>query len=233
MCSFLVTANCSHAGDAWWRRANAQGRRCSVVVPEHSAGYCVCPGREAERLSPVGCGHAPFTCKSVCRPKVAIVPVLPGAVPAEIRVLAERHLHHFNATRILAEKATLRAHGRTLQLFAAAGDGILSRIADEFSDPSRYRTDRINSGQGVVVDIGCNIGDFAISAWKQNSRLHILCIEPMPVTYAFLIWNLLANGVPRLSPRSFGVAGAVGGASCPFERRSPRMAGACLRLTQQ
>ena len=167
----------------------------------------MCPGRETERLSPVSCGHAPFTCKSVCKPKVAIEQVPPDVMPAEVK----RHLRRFNATGIPAEQATLRAHGRVLHLFAAAGDGILPRLANEFSDPTRYRTDRLSVGQGVVVDIGCNIGDFSISAWKQNPRLHILCLEPMPVTYAFLIWNLLANGVPHLAPNAFGVAGAAGG----------------------
>ena len=48
---------------------------------------------------------------------------------------------------------------------------------------------------------------------RQNPRLHILCVEPMPVTYVFLRWNLLANSVPRLTEEAFGrpAQGGVGG----------------------
>ena len=138
-----------------------------------------------------------------------------STVPTQVEELASRVL---GSTDVLprSEIALLSLHGKSIELHAARGDYMLPRLADEFRHPARYRMDSLGGrdaasarpadGEGVdvVVDVGCNLGDFSIAAWKQNPRLHILCLEPMPVTYVFLRWNLLANRVPLLSAQSFG-----------------------------
>jgi FkbM family methyltransferase len=62
-----------------------------------------------------------------------------------------------------------------------------------------------------MVDVGCNLGDATIAAWLANAALRVLCLEPMPITYLYLRWNLLANGVPSLTPEMFAAASTKGG----------------------
>ena len=91
---------------------------------------------------------------------------------------------------------------------------MLPHIASEFSNPRRYHIQRLtgSSTHGrIIVDVGCNLGDFSIAAWQHNPDLHILCLEPMPVTYLYLRWNLHANGVALLTPAKFGAPGQPGG----------------------
>ena len=64
---------------------------------------------------------------------------------------------------------------------------------------------------GTVVDVGANLGDFSIYIAKLRPRMQILAVEPSPTTFAYLLWNLLLNGVPILRPHEFGVAGGRGG----------------------
>jgi len=42
----------------------------------------------------------------------------------------------------------------------------------------------------VVIDVGANVGDTAISMYARNSRLNFLCVEPSQVFYRFLEMNL-------------------------------------------
>ena len=64
---------------------------------------------------------------------------------------------------------------------------------------------------GIVIDVGANLGDFSMYVAKLRPRMQILAVEPSPATFAYLLWNLLLNGVPILRPHEFGVAGARGG----------------------
>ena len=56
---------------------------------------------------------------------------------------------------------------------------------------------------GVVVDIGGNIGDTALLLHLLNPSARIASIEPVPETYFYMLWNLEANRVPLLSISSF------------------------------
>jgi len=146
------------------------------------------------------------------------------AMPAEIAKLARDLLCPSSsdcveayADVLRAEYAILSLHGQVLRMHATRGDYMLPRLAREFSGVQRYRLASLQgdgngaSAGAVVVDVGCNLGDFSIAAWRSNPSLHILCLEPMPATFLFLRWNLQANGVPLLTPSTFGMAGAKGG----------------------
>jgi FkbM family methyltransferase len=64
-------------------------------------------------------------------------------------------------------------------------------------------------GDGLIFDYGANIGIAAVAAYLINTVgreregcVRVLALEPVPESYLFLRWNLLANGVPLISNRS-------------------------------
>ena len=148
--------------------------------------------------------------------------------PALVRERATRLLRPGEAVADLlrAEMAVLNLHGHALRMHAARGDVMLPRLAQEFGagerrgyNLHRLRPRRPNSiaanasinastyagrspaattSSRVVVDIGCNLGDFTIAAWKTNPHLQILCLEPMsrqfdrrtpPLPLSFLVYS--------------------------------------------
>ena len=130
----------------------------------------------------------------------------------------------------------LALHGQQLVLHQHADDLTLPRLAREFGKHARYNLERLrlrlarprsSAGQTshIMVDIGCNLADVSIAAWLTNRALQILCLEPMPITFLYAQWNLVANGVRALTPSSFGRAAEdANGASLGF-RGWPVMGG--------
>lgn len=123
----------------------------------------------------------------------------------------------------------LQGRGSVRQVGFGSGNTTLSFISDQHDTSvgqiqrenararsrSGYRAaTRLGGGAdsgGVVVDVGANLGDFSMYVAKLRPRMQILAVEPSPATFAYLLWNLLLNGVPILQPREFGVAGGRGG----------------------
>jgi FkbM family methyltransferase len=60
---------------------------------------------------------------------------------------------------------------------------------------------RLTDGQ-VVVDVGANIGSFAVLVDSLNSGIRYtgLAVEPMPETFSLLERNLAHNGIDRFRP---------------------------------
>ena len=64
-CFWRQTSSCSSTG----KREPQMDRPCAAKISSDKSGFCECePG---SRVSPVGCGHAPLTCRSRC-PKSGI-----------------------------------------------------------------------------------------------------------------------------------------------------------------
>jgi FkbM family methyltransferase len=62
----------------------------------------------------------------------------------------------------------------------------------------------------TVIDVGANIGDSAIY-FAENGAIHILAIEPFPVTYNKLLENVRINGYENLiTPINAVVSGSKG-----------------------
>lgn len=148
--------------------------------------------------------------------------------PPQIRAVAADIFGAQAPTLLSAMNESLRFHANlhgveNITMFQHAADVMMPRLLREFDSArvgQRYRLERlagpwVGHGErgGVMVDVGCNLGDTTIAAWRLNPALRILCLEPMPITYLYLRWNLLANGVPALSPNAFSRAHAsrVGG----------------------
>ena len=225
MCRFRVTASCDASGRF------VKNAFCTSHIASNVSGYCDCSNPHQrrdkafveERIHPVGCGHAVFTCQSFCVTKGHVLAVeKAGDAPATVERIAARLLGPKAAATLFDSSvaANLTLHGRVLRMHAARGDVTLQRIERELVQPSRYRLSRLlshHSFSRVVVDVGCNLGDFAIAAWQQDPSLKVLCLEPMPVTYVYLRWNLEANGVPLLSAARFAAPGQASGGVLPLQ----------------
>ena len=61
-----------------------------------------------------------------------------------------------------------------------------------------YGLKRMSASRGIVIDIGANIGDFAISVAKLYPHIQIVALEPSPTTFLVLIQNLILNNVTIL-----------------------------------
>ena len=60
----------------------------------------------------------------------------------------------------------------------------------------------------LIVDVGGNIGDTALMACLRpgfsDSGIQVLSLEPVPLQYFYLRWNLWKNGVKILELDSWG-----------------------------
>jgi len=52
---------------------------------------------------------------------------------------------------------------------------------------------------GIMLDIGSNIGTQAIMAAKFHHRSQVIALEPLPMSYFYLRWNMHLNGVRALN----------------------------------
>lgn len=134
-------------------------------------------------------------------------------VPESIRRLALDLFGEIKAKDVLSKVATqtTRLNGNDITLHAFQGDDALVRLPSEFSN-NVYGVNALSTADGKdpVVDIGANLGTFSMAAFLKNPKLRILALEPMPITYFFLRWNLEANGIPVISKQEFFDKNAYG-----------------------
>ena len=71
-------------------------------------------------------------------------------------------------------------------------------------------------GDGLIFDYGANIGIAAVAAYlintvgmERDGCVRVLALEPVPESYLFLRWNLVANGVPLISNHSRSSCGVL------------------------
>jgi len=105
-------------------------------------------------------------------------------------------LHHFTLTKTLDLYATLFAKKRfekfnkLLYLLSLRGLGILnhetSRISGEFSFLNKYLFNK----EGIVIDVGANIGEYSKEALEVTPGIKVVAFEPHPKTFLRLEENL-------------------------------------------
>jgi len=83
-----------------------------------------------------------------------------------------------------------------------------------------YRLSRMKSVTpgDVIVDVGSNIGDFALSVVARFPGVRVLALEPSPLTHFYLCWNLWLNNVPVLSHSEFGQTHSEFGGVLPLNK---------------
>jgi FkbM family methyltransferase len=100
-----------------------------------------------------------------------------------------------------------RILGVEVVLSDVPGSHGLAAIVKEMQDDS-YRLAGIPFSPGdVVVDIGANVGAFAIAVAKRHPGVHVHAFEPLPDTFAQLQRNIAANGVSNVTAWNLAVTG--------------------------
>ena len=142
------------------------------------------------------------------RPTAAPTEVLNVGVELFGREMLQQILKHTDVTAHKDER-----YGGMVILHTPQGDRA------SWSGNELYKLQRINhTDSSVVVDIGGNIGDTAIQVYRHSPLLRSISIEPVAITYFYMLWNLHANSVPVLTRHGFahapgGVLPLFGGAS--------------------
>jgi FkbM family methyltransferase len=78
-----------------------------------------------------------------------------------------------------------------------------------FKDDYRLRSDPLTPG-GTVIDIGANIGMFAVFAATEMRAARVYAFEPFAESFALLTRNATANHLDAIVPVALGIAGDAG-----------------------
>ena len=102
--------------------------------------------------------------------------------------------------------------GAEVQFFGSAGE--IDNLVQEVVTDNGYRLDHGSfSRTGVALDLGANVGLFALWAAAKGAR-RVICYEPHPETFSLLIQNIASNGwrFPncQFETRQLAVAGEAG-----------------------
>lgn len=111
-----------------------------------------------------------------------------------------------------AVQATVFGIGVTLRMLE--GDNALERLPHEASG-DEYGLDDIlkkgppNHGMVNVIDMGSNLGVVPIALYHKYPTLaRVVAIEPIPLTYFLLRWNLYLNKVPVMNETEMAKTGS-------------------------
>lgn len=79
-------------------------------------------------------------------------------------------------------------------------------------EPEETRVmDLLSEGAAQILDIGANIGWYAVRFAKREANTQVHAFEPMPVSYAFLQRNISINGVAeRVHSYNYGLSDVSG-----------------------
>jgi FkbM family methyltransferase len=59
---------------------------------------------------------------------------------------------------------------------------------------------------GVVIDIGANLGSYVVSLAKRNAHLQFECFEPQRIVYYQLCANIFLNRLSNVHAHQFGIS---------------------------
>lgn len=127
-------------------------------------------------------------------------------------VALARRLSIPNATELMRNARTLKidANGTPVVLRVAGYDRspIIQRIERSgINFEETYQLQRLPPLAGAALDIGAHYGTTGIVLATLNPHLTVLAFEPAPVTFLFLCWNVMANGLRgRVIPHNLAFA---------------------------
>lgn len=76
-----------------------------------------------------------------------------------------------------------------------------------------YKFDQIElNANDVIVDIGANVGTVCCYLAKKYPFVKIIAIEPNPVTYCYLLRNLITNRIPKSTVKPINVGISINNA---------------------
>jgi FkbM family methyltransferase len=97
-----------------------------------------------------------------------------------------------------------------MSLVSAPEEPLINLIEEVFVDDCyRLAGLRLRPGE-VLVDIGANVGTFALAAAGAFPQAPIICLEPEPKAYAFLEQNVRRNRLPQVRTINTACGGSSG-----------------------
>jgi FkbM family methyltransferase len=110
------------------------------------------------------------------------------------------------------EGMKLKANGQDVIITAALANGNYEPFALRIF--RQLITDELQKKQRCVfVDIGANIGIFAITAARLDTRVQVIAFEPNVTSYGLLVENIALNQLNNVTPISAAVGDTAGTAS--------------------
>lgn len=123
-------------------------------------------------------------------------PWIPAPLEESGKVLFGWRDFHELCQRIVISNHTYA--GIRMQMATLSEDDTLARMRSESADP--YRLRRLSADQhvvqikeGLILDVGSNMGEFAVAAAMLAPTLQVIAVEPTPVAYWLLRLNLHMN----------------------------------------
>jgi len=137
-------------------------------------------------------------------------------LPAELRTVGVQVFGSAEKLAAFAAKVKgpckLTAEGVDMLMVQSADDESgIPFLQDELAN--RYHPNgvsEVDAEEGLLVDVGMNLGDTAIIFSKKKPKMQVIAFEPVPPTYFLAVWNLHLNGVPTLSKEDIGKANKPG-----------------------
>jgi FkbM family methyltransferase len=102
-------------------------------------------------------------------------------------------------------------HG--LSLVASADEPLIQLVEEVLADDCYRLTETELRPGEVIVDIGANVGTFALAAAAAFPYAPIICVEPSPAAYALLKANIERNSLTRIVPVQAACGGDSGAAT--------------------
>ena len=99
-----------------------------------------------------------------------------------------------------------------LRFASFKGDGSVRHLKNEFKG-DRYEVlwfKQHGKTDGVVVDVGANLGYFSITMAKLYPRMRVISVEPSPPTHFFFVLNVHLNRLRLLSSDEFRTSSTPG-----------------------
>lgn len=99
-----------------------------------------------------------------------------------------------NIMDLITDPEVVSVAGQNITLVQMKGDSSIKKIKEEFTD-NVYRMKSMSMENGMVIDIGANIGTVSIYAAMLYPTVTIISVEPAPTTYFMFRINLHLNGI--------------------------------------
>lgn len=127
-------------------------------------------------------------------------------IPVHLQKLGETLLGSPNKVKDLMKDMSpiqlVNVGSMPLRMVSSRQDDTVPRLNNEMKGDA-YGASKISEKDGIIVDVGSNIGDMAIHSAILHPQMQIVALEPVPPTFFFLRINLWLNNVPELDENDF------------------------------
>ncbi len=96
-----------------------------------------------------------------------------------------------------------RVSTRYGELFCVRTDSVIGKSLKKYGEWAQVEIETLSSfveDDGIILDIGANIGTHSVGFSALNPGSKIMAIEPQPLAYALLSANILAAGFSNVFP---------------------------------